>query len=314
MSTEYDLEEDFKKELEKVTDTNIKEKLLKMKELVVKRINLEKQFRSEQVKLEASYESKYAPLYKERNEIILGEKEINASELKDVLKGVDVDSLTNNNKTSEKGVPDYWLTCLKNSAQFGEVISSKDEEILKHLKTISLEYLENGDFVLNFAFNEDNGFFTPATLSKKFIHNEKQTISKIESTTIEWTSPEKNPTVSKKKKNVKNSKTKEVKSVVKTVEVESFFNFFKTLSGTDNKSSKLKENTEEDEEEYDENDLIEEHYETGVFVKDELIPYSLEYYLDLVDEEDLDDEEDEEEDEDGDDDDEDEKKPKKSLF
>ena len=313
MSTEYDLEKDFNQELEKIKDSNIKEKLLKMKELVVKRINLEKEFRSEQVKLEASYESKYAPLYKERNEIILGDKEIDVTELKNVLKGVDVESLAANNKTSEKGIPNYWLTCLKNTVQFAELINNKDEEILKHLKTINLEYLSNGDFLINFVFNEDNGFFTPATLSRKFIHNDKQTISKIESTPIEWASEDKNPTVSKKKKNVKNTKTKEVKSVVKTVEVESFFNFFKNLNNSEGKYESKKETKEEDDEEQnDENDLIEEHYETGVFIKDELIPYSLEYYLDLVDEEGLDDDEEDEENDDGDDD--DEEKPKKSLF
>jgi len=49
------------------------------------------------------------------------------------------------------------------------------------------------------------------------------------------------------------------------------------------------------------NEFIEEEFDLGVFIKDELIPYSLEYYLGIVDDEEEDEEgecEDEEEDED----------------
>lgn len=309
MSNEYDLEQEFKEEYDKITDNDLKEKLLKMKELVTKRINLEKQFKSEQSKLEALYETKYAPLYKERNDIISGNKNIDVNEVKNVLKGVDVSNV--NNDSNEKGIADYWLTCLKNSSQFGSIISNKDEQILKHLKSIDLEYQENGDFFINFYFEENNEYFSPCKLTNKYIHNQKQTISKIESTPIQWKSEESNPTISKKKKNIKNSKTKEVKTVVKNVEVESFFNFFKSISANNKSVSNKKDNTgEEDEEDYEEGDMIEEQYELGVFVKDELIPYSLEYYLDLVDDEDLDDDEEDEMDDDEDDD----EKPKKSLF
>lgn len=312
-AVEYDQEKAFNEEIAKVTDEGIKQKLIKMKELVVKRIQLEREFRVEQNKLEAKYEKLYAPLYEERSGIINGEKTINFDEVKDALKGVTVE----NPEVKEAGVPEYWLTCLKNSSQFGEVISAKDEKVLKHLKDISLEYNENGNFSLFFKFS-DNEFFTGNTLFRNFILDDKQNIKKIESSKIEWTSEENNPTIAKKKKKLKSkNKPSEVKTVVKVEEVESFFNFFKDFSATDDcckdgqHQHRKKSKGEEDEDDMDENDFIEEEYEKGIFIKDELIPYSLEYYLDLVDEEDIDDDDFDEEDEEEDEED---SKPRKKLF
>jgi nucleosome assembly protein 1-like 1 len=313
-SAEYDQEKAFNEEIAKITDENIKEKLIKMKELVVKRIQLEREFRVEQNKLEAKYEAIYAPIYKDRSAIINGEKTITADEVKDVLKDVKVES----DENKETGIPEYWLTCLKNTNQFGELINSKDESVLKHLKDITLEYKEDGNFSVFFHFTP-NDFFQGTVLYRNFILDEKQNIKKIESSKINWASEEVNPTVAKKKKKLKNkSKPTEVKTVIKVEPVESFFNFFKDYTASEEKEGaerKKSKNEEEDDEDIDDNEFIEEEYELGVFIKDELIPYSLEYYLDLVDDEDLDDDfDDEEEDEEDEDDDEEDKKPKKKLF
>ena len=189
------------------------------------------------------------------------------------------------------------------------MINKKDEAILKHLKDITLEYKENGDFSLFFHFNT-NTYFKHSThiLHRHFLLDEKQNIKKIESSKIEWESEDVNPTVERKKKKLKNkSKPNEVKTIVKLEEIPSFFNFFKDYTAPENPNSHTHhKKSEDDEEEVDENEFIEDEYEIGAFIKDELIPYSLEYYLDLVDEED--DMEDEEDDDDEDDDQE-EKKP-----
>jgi len=309
---DYSEEKAFQEELQKITDENIKSKLNQIKALVVKRLNLEKEFRSEQSKLEAKYEEEYAPLYLERAEIINGSKKILSEEVKDVLKGVNLPI----SPEVENGIPDYWLTCLKNSSQFCEMINEKDENILKHLTNINLSFKPNGDFTLIFHFSQ-NQFFKHETLYRNFILDEKLTIKKIESSKIEWNSEELNPTVAKKKKKLKNkNKPSEVKTIVKVEEVPSFFNFFKDYTAPENHTSHHvhKKSDDDCEEDIDENEFIDEEYELGIFFKDELIPYSLEYYLDLVDEEDDEEEEEDDDDEEDEDDEEAEKKPKKKLF
>ncbi len=95
---------------------------------------------------------------------------------------------------------------------------------------------------------------------------------------------------------------KEVKIVTKVEEVPSFFNFFKSYD-ISNVDKDKKEDDDEEEEEEDEMDIIEEEYDLGLFIKEELIPYAIEYYLgiikdegeDMEDMEDLEDEDDESE-------------------
>jgi nucleosome assembly protein 1-like 1 len=309
MADEYDQQKAFEEELAKITDETIKDKLKKVKDLVVKRINLEKEFRIEQCKLEAVYEAKYAPLYVERSDIINGKTNVNVEELKDVLPEVKLQSSDN----TETGIPDYWLTCLKNSSQFGEMITAKDEKILKHLTDITLEYNQSGDFTLFLGFSE-NDFFGHKQLKREFLLDDKKNIKSINSSEITWNSEEVNPTVAKKKKKVKAKGKSEVKTITKTEECQSFFNFFKNYTAKDLKDMNKNEDVEEDE--MDDDMYIEEEYDLGVFIKDELIPYSLEYYLNIVDEEDDDMEEDEdmEDNEDMEDDEDMEKPKKKKLF
>ena len=99
---------------------------------------------------------------------------------------------------------------------------------------------------------------------------------------------------------------------MKTEECESFFNFFKDYTADDKKKEDVQEEAEDDEE--DENMYIDEEYDLGVFIKDELVPYSLEYYLDIVDEEDDEEIEEDENLEDDEDPEEEDTKPKKKLF
>lgn len=312
-TTEYDQETAFNVEIAKITDQSVVFRLKQIKELVVQRINLEKNFRKEQSKLEAKYEKEYAPLYKERAEIINGDKKVSFEDVKNILSGVQVTST----EESETGIPNYWLTCLKHSKNFADLVNKKDEAVLKYLKDITLDFKESGDFSLLFHFKE-NEYFKHSELFRHFFLDDKQNIKKIESSKIEWTSEEVNPTVERKKKKLKSkNKSAEIKLVTKLEEVPSFFNFFKDYTAIENLSPQhqhhKKSEDAEDEEEVDENAFIDEEYEVGLFIKDELIPYSLEYYLDLVEDEDSDEEEDDDDIED-DDDDEEEKKPKKKLF
>lgn len=92
-----------------------------------------------------------------------------------------------------------------------------------------------------------------------------------------------------------------MKTIYKVEKVDSFFNFFTDCEAKKDGKFPAEKNKEEDsDEEGEEEDeqYAEEEYELGVFVKDELVPYCLEYYLGIVDDEDdgFDDKDDDEED------------------
>ena len=70
LAVEYDYEDQFKEALGKITDQSLKKKLVAIKKLVVKRLNLENDFKREHNKLEYEYEEKYKPIYEKRRKIL----------------------------------------------------------------------------------------------------------------------------------------------------------------------------------------------------------------------------------------------------
>src|SRR4029077_20268248 len=49
-----------------------------------------------------------------------------------------------------KGIPEFWLTAMKNHSILGELITDKDEEALKHLIDARMSYLHEPGFKLEF--------------------------------------------------------------------------------------------------------------------------------------------------------------------
>lgn len=188
-SLNYEAEDQFNLHLDKITDESIKKRLLNIKEILVERINLERDFKKELNKLDARFEKKYKPLYEERASIINGTAKENDSE---------------SDEGGEKGIPQYWLKCLLNTSQFGDVINKNDEAILKFLEDITVDVEESGDFEVHFHF-ASNEYFKHNRLSKRFILDDKQNIQKCKASKIEWASEEANPTVNRVKKKLKNS-------------------------------------------------------------------------------------------------------------
>jgi nucleosome assembly protein 1-like 1 len=267
-----------------------------MKNIVVKRLQIEKEFKDLHNKLEAKYEATYKPIYEKRAKIIDGTEVINTQDIQEGMTKLSIKDSSEPEDNKEVGIPEYWGKAIANTDQFAQITNDKDKKILKSLSNVTADIKENGDFTLNFTF-APNDYFEHHTLTREHILNQKDnSIEKIVSTEITWKSEEMNPTVEKKTKKIKNKKTKDVKTVTKTEEVPSFFSFFKSYDV----SGKTKDKEEEDEDEEDEFEIISEEYEVALFVKEELIPYSIEYYLDMnkndMDEFD-EDEEDEEDDE-----------------
>lgn len=297
--TDYDYEDKFQEALKKITSNSLKHKLIAIKNIIVVRLGLEKQFKGLHHKLEAKYDNLYKPIYEKRAKVIEGTEEVSVDQIKEQLEKIKITDV--NAINAEKGIPEFWLKCLKNSSQFGHVINKNDEKVLASLQDLNSTIDESGSFKLNFVFNA-NPYFDHQTLTRHFeLDPHNFSVTKITSTKIEWKSEDLDPTVEKKNKVIKNKKKGTKKTVTKLEEVPSFFGFFKNYDlANANKKDADKDEDDVEEEEEDEAEIIEEEYDIGLFVKEELIPYAIEYYLGIIKEdvddegEDFEDEEDEE--------------------
>ncbi|KAL3901428.1 MAG: hypothetical protein SGCHY_000616 [Lobulomycetales sp.] len=282
---------------------------------------LEDEFELEILKLEKLYHTKFAPFYAKRAKIVSGEYEPTAQEFSRKEKetaeeGDEAEegkSFIVENKgpviaeidDSIVGIPEFWLTALKNTRYFQEEITDEDEPALRHLQDISLEYLEEGlGFKLLFKFSE-NEYFSDQVLTKTYQLNKPDEpgmsfmFDKAVGTEIQWKEG-KNLTSKVEIKKQRHKSGQKTRTVKRTVPCESFFNFFSPQEYPE----------DDDSQEVDENlmESIEADYEAGEFIKEKLIPNSvgwftgeaLEYESDLSESEF---EEDEDEDDEEDDDD-----------
>ena len=120
---------------------------------------LMEQYRHEALQLEKKYLSLYTPLYTERREIIDTPYPVAADF------GPAVSTLT--------GLPEFWLTAIRNNSMTSDMITPEDEAALKLLKDVRLEYLDRPGFRILFEFAE-NDFFENQTLSKTFFYTQHE--------------------------------------------------------------------------------------------------------------------------------------------
>lgn len=141
---------------------------------------LEVQFQEEVLQLEKKYFAKFSPLYEKRAKIVNGvteptEEEVKAGESAD---GEDEDSVKAESPDGEKtaenlaGIPEFWLSAMKNQVSLAELITDKDEAVLRLLTDIRMEYLEKPGFRLIFEF-ADNDFFTNKAITKTYYYQEE---------------------------------------------------------------------------------------------------------------------------------------------
>jgi nucleosome assembly protein 1-like 1 len=294
----YDYEDQFVEALKGITDNNLKKKLVAIKKLVCERMALEKDFKKEHNKLEYKYEQLYKPFFEKRQKIVEGEEKPDIEQIRDKLAELKInEEEAKTEKENEKGVPDFWYKCLENCQDI--MINDKDKNILKKLKNIKCTTEENGNFTLEFVF-EPNDYFSNEVLKREYILDEDYDIKEIKSDEVQWKSDEVNPTIEVKQKKVKNKRTKQIKTVQKKEKVPSFFSSFKNFVKKDDKAKDEEKDDDEDDEEPDEL-TIEDEYDQALQFKEEIIPYAIEYYLGIADDEDdlggEEDEEDEEEEE-----------------
>jgi len=247
------------------------------------------------------------------------EKKVNgvAEEDEKMVNGVDEEEKKEENTTTgvlgmdenTKGIPEFWLTAMKNVDALAESIQPHDEAILKHVTDIQLHFTgrKPGEeasednpmgFMLEFHFS-DNEFFTNKTLTKTYMMKadpdmedpfsfDGPDIVGCAGCEIEWKSKEKNVTQKTVKKKQKHKGRKETRIVTKTVKNDSFFNFFSPPE------------VPEDEDDMDEDTEMQlsADYEAGHFFREKLIPKAVLYFTGEAIEEESDDEYEDEEDED----------------
>jgi len=283
---------------------------------------LEAQLQEEVLELEKKYFKKFTPLYEKRAKIINGAAEPTDEEiatgkaLEDAeMDEDDEDEPKEEIKTEEPaadstpmvGIPQFWLTAMKNHPSIAEIITDTDDSALTSLVDIRMEYLNKPGFKLIFEFG-DNEYFNSKLLTKSYFYREENgyggdfIYDHAEGCDIDWKAG-KNLTVTVETKKQRNKNTKQTRLIKKTIPTDSFFNFFKPPVPPQ----------EGDEAEEDIEERLELDYQLGEDIKEKLIPHGVGWFTgealqfegyDDIDEDDLEDfdEDDEDDDEEGDDD------------
>lgn len=304
----------------------IKHRVRALKNIQVEQTALEAQFYEEVQKLEAKYQLLYQPLLDKRQQIVTGlyqptpeesrwedsedededDEDDDTKPLQDKPQKQDgingetpddsaKDDVTENgackSDDSAAGIPEFWLTALKNVDLFTDYIMEHDEPILKHLTDIKLSYTDSKgmDFTLDFYFS-DNEYFSNKVLTKTYklscevpkddpFSFEGATITQMNGCKIDWKKG-KNVTVKTIKKKQKHKGKGQSRVITKTVPNESFFNFF-CPPDPDTFGSK-------DEEEAEELALqLDGDITRAEFLRDRLIPKAVLFFTgDALDDED----------------------------
>jgi len=282
---------------------------------------LEAEFQAEVLQLEKKFFAKFTPLYERRSKIVNGgaeptDADVEAGEADEeeddeeaVAAKAEADK--DENAANLTGIPEFWLSAMKNSS-LAETITDRDEEALKTLVDIRMEYLDRPGFRLIFEFAA-NDFFDNKVLTKTYFYQEENgyggdfIYDHAEGDSITWKAGQ-DLTVKVESKRQRNKNTKQTRIVKKTIPTPSFFDFF-------NPATPPADDDEEEEIDEDLEAKLELDYQLGEDIKEKLIPRAIDWFtgealqfeqgIDDFDEEDFD-EDDDEDDFDGEEDDEDE--------
>ncbi|KAI8921543.1 nucleosome assembly protein-domain-containing protein [Entophlyctis helioformis] len=241
---------------------------------------LDAKFRKEVAELEKKYLKLAQPLYEKRAKFVTGAVEpTDAEAARDAVE--DDEDAPPRPPVSEsnpvKGVPEFWLTALSNNPHVSQLIHPEDEDALKHLTDIKLDYLtDSPGFKLTFVFSA-NEYFTNKELVKTYFLEESEdplegdTIyDHAEGTDINWKEG-KDLSVTVEIKKQRHKTSNKTRTIKKTVPKETFFNFFKAPA--------LPDDDEIDEEMLDDIDeRLQFDYEVGELIKDKIIPSAVDWF------------------------------------
>ncbi|KAI9484407.1 hypothetical protein BDB00DRAFT_792884 [Zychaea mexicana] len=274
---------------------NVKRRIHGLQHFQSQHAELEGKFQEEVLALEKKYLALYTPLYTKRAQVITGtyepadeevalgekvdqdtEEEEGKKAKKEEEKFKEEHQQQEQDDTTMKGIPEFWLTALKNHPQISESITDQDELVLKHLVDIRMSYMDKPGFKLHFDFADDNEFFSDKTLTKTYYYQEHAyggdyVYDHAEGCVVHWKEG-KDLTVKVETKKQRHKGTNKTRVVKRTVPADTFFSFFSPPSFPD-------DSTELDEEEAEGLDAkLEVDYETGEEFKDKVIPHAIDYF------------------------------------
>ncbi|KAG5673412.1 hypothetical protein PVAND_003464 [Polypedilum vanderplanki] len=251
---------------------SVRKRICALKNLQKDTISLDAEFQRDVYKMEKSFQSRHDEIFKKRSDIINGNYEPQDNECYGDFK---VENTPAEGETIPQGIPNFWLTVLKNVSVIRPMIQEQDEQVLENLIEIRAlsESSDNLTFTLEFHF-KPNKFFKNSVLTKTYLMKcvpdeddpftfEGPEIFKSVGCAIMW-----NQGFNVTEKMCENDKTQ---SIFKT---DSFFNFFSPPD------LNLHVNTPESDriEEYLEND-----FEVGHYLKERVIPRAVLYYTGEID-------------------------------
>ncbi|KAJ5911020.1 Nucleosome assembly protein 1 [Penicillium subrubescens] len=277
---------------------------------------LEAQFQEEVLELEKKYFGKFTPLYERRATIVNGGVEPTEEEVEAGKEDEEEDEEEETKEAEEtkeeegeptNGIPEFWLSAMKNQISLAEMITERDEEALKQLTDIRMEYLDRPGFRLIFEFAE-NEFFTNKTITKSYYYKDENgyggdfIYDHAEGSKIDW-KDEKDLTLRLESKKQRNKNTKQTRVVKISVPTESFFNFFSPPQPPVDDDESVASDIEE---------RLELDYQLGEDIKEKLIPRAIDWFTgealqfeelgEDIDPDEFEDEDDSDEDEDDDED------------
>ncbi|KAH6595187.1 hypothetical protein BASA50_005980 [Batrachochytrium salamandrivorans] len=273
-----------------------------LQNLQTKGNQLDAQLRKEVEELEKKYLKLALPLYEKRSKIINGTVEPTDDEAARHNETEEEEEeeprLPVSKENPVKGIPEFWLTALKNMRYVSELITEDDEPVLAKLVDIKLSYLPTPGFQLSFVF-ESNEYFSNSVLTKTYYMLESEDLNdgevvfdRAEGSPIEWKEG-KDLSVTVEIKKQRHKATNKTRTVKKTIPKETFFSFF--TPPTPPEEDEEDEDNEMNFEEFDER--IQLDYEIGETIKEKLIPKAIDWFTGKALE--YEDDEDEYDDEDG---------------
>ncbi|XP_078670370.1 nucleosome assembly protein 1-like 1 isoform X2 [Branchiostoma floridae x Branchiostoma belcheri] len=281
----------------------VKRRIKALKNLQVQCTKIEAKFYEEVHQLECKYAKQYQPLFERRRDIVTGtveptdsdcEWESDEEEEEDAEGKTDeeklVDDLKEKAKLSEgekeeetmdenvEGIPEFWLTVFKNCELINDMVQEHDENILKHLTDVTVDFTEQPmGFTLLFHF-EANDYFSNTALTKHYVVRsepddqdpfafEGPEIISCKGCHIDWKKG-KNVTVKVVKKKQKHKGRGTTRMVTKTIQNDSFFNFFNPPQVPDD-GSELDDDAET---------ILAADFEIGHFFRERIVPKAVLYF------------------------------------
>ncbi|PFH55394.1 hypothetical protein XA68_18411 [Ophiocordyceps unilateralis] len=249
---------------------------------------LEAEFQEEVLQLEKKYFAKFTPLYEKRFDIVNGkaeptEEEIKAGENQEEQQAqgdkISTESATKQPDMPDNvaGIPEFWLSAMKNQVTLAEMITDRDEAALKYLIDVRMEYLDKPGFRLIFEFRP-NEFFSNTVVTKTYYYQNESgyggdfIYDHADGDKIDWLTG-KDLTVRVEEKKQRNKNTKQTRIVKKTVPTESFFNFFSPP-----KPPAEDHAGDDDDLVSDVEERLELDYQLGEDIKEKLIPRAIDWF------------------------------------